>query len=233
MGNLSGTVLPGLGGALGKISGTVLPGLGSAFSGVFGFIAAHPIVLLIGAIVGLVTLIATKGDEIQARLKKVDDFLQNIFAKDWTEVFGPVLGGILNGFFAVFKEIWDAVYQIFDGVIDFIRGVFTGDWERAWDGVVKIFKGIFDGLETILKAPINSVIALINNHGLRHSFASLAYHLQIPEKIAMEIGGWADDGTMRKIYTHLSQKDIAKRAEEFSNFFSSKKQNGNENGNAD
>jgi integrase len=56
-------------------------------------------------------------------------------------------------------------------------------------------------------------------HGLRHSFASLAYHLQIPEKIAMEIGGWSDDGTMRKIYTHLAQKDIANRAKDFSNFF--------------
>lgn len=75
----------------------------------------------------------------------------------------------------------------------------------------------------------------VGNHGLRHSFASLAYHLQIPEKIAMEIGGWADDGTMRKIYTHLSQKDIAKRAEDFSNFFENKNEkksdNGNENGN--
>lgn len=56
-------------------------------------------------------------------------------------------------------------------------------------------------------------------HGLRHSFASLAYHLQIPEKIAMEIGGWSDDGTMKKIYTHLAQKDIAERARDFSNFF--------------
>lgn len=56
-------------------------------------------------------------------------------------------------------------------------------------------------------------------HGLRHSFASLAYHLQIPEKIAMEIGGWSDDGTMRKIYTHLAQKDINERAQDFSNFF--------------
>lgn len=61
----------------------------------------------------------------------------------------------------------------------------------------------------------------VGNHGLRHSFASLAYHLQIPEKIAMEIGGWADDGTMHKIYTHLAQKDIAKRAQDFRNFFTS------------
>ena len=61
----------------------------------------------------------------------------------------------------------------------------------------------------------------VGNHGLRHSFASLAYHLQIPEKIAMEIGGWTDDETMHKIYTHLAQKDIAKRAQDFRNFFSS------------
>ena len=48
-------------------------------------------------------------------------------------------------------------------------------------------------------------------HGLRHSFASLAslaYHLQIPEQIAMEIGGWSDIGTMRKIYTHIAQQDM-------------------------
>lgn len=45
-------------------------------------------------------------------------------------------------------------------------------------------------------------------HGLRHSFASLAYHLQIPEKIAMEIGGWADATTMHKIYTHIARSDI-------------------------
>ena len=27
---------------------------------------------------------------------------------------------------------------------------------------------------------------------LRHSFASLAYHLGMPEKLAMKIGGWSD-----------------------------------------
>lgn len=57
-------------------------------------------------------------------------------------------------------------------------------------------------------------------HGLRHSFASLAYHLGIPEMIAAEIGGWADIGTMRKIYTHLAEADIAARSRDFVNFFS-------------
>lgn len=46
-------------------------------------------------------------------------------------------------------------------------------------------------------------------HGLRHSFASLAYHLQIPEMIAAEIGGWSDAATMHRIYTHIAQEDVA------------------------
>lgn len=60
-------------------------------------------------------------------------------------------------------------------------------------------------------------------HGLRHSFASLAYHLQIPEMIAAEIGGWNDLSTMHKIYTHLAQKDIEKRSRDFSDYFDPKK----------
>lgn len=74
-------------------------------------------------------------------------------------------------------------------------------------------------------------------HGLRHSFASLAYHLNMPEKVAMEIGGWADDQTMHKIYTHISEKSVATAAAAFTSFFDTTKngtaaQNGNENGNA-
>lgn len=131
-------------------------------SAAISFLSANPIVLLIGAIVALVALIAVKGDEIQAILQKVDDFLQNIFLTDWTKILGPGLGDVLNAFFANFKNIWDSIKQIFDGIIDFIRGVFTGDWERVWQGVLEIFGGIFSGLEAMLKAPLNGVIGLVN-----------------------------------------------------------------------
>lgn len=133
----------------------------SALSTAFTFLAANPIVLLIAAIVALVALIAVKGDEIQAILKKVDNFLQNIFVKDWTEEFG-VLGNVLNGFMAGFKVIWDSIKSIFNGVIDFIRGVFTGDWERAIAGLVQIFGGIMSGLSAVVRAPLNAVIGLVN-----------------------------------------------------------------------
>lgn len=56
-------------------------------------------------------------------------------------------------------------------------------------------------------------------HGLRHSFVSLAYHLGVPEKVVMEIGGWSDYQTMRRIYTHIARSDIAKYTDEFKEFF--------------
>ena len=148
-----------------KVSGliafipTLISGVGTALT----WLMANPVALVIGGIIALVALIATKGDEIQALLAKVDAFLQGVFTKDWTEVFGPVLGGILNGFFSFIKDIWDSVYGIFNGVIDFIRGVFTGDWDRAWAGVKQIFSSIMGGLAAVFKTPLNAIIMMINN----------------------------------------------------------------------
>lgn len=56
-------------------------------------------------------------------------------------------------------------------------------------------------------------------HELRHSFASLCYHLRVPEEIAMQIGGWSDAKTMREIYTHIAQEDIKHYKNALSDFF--------------
>ena len=137
---------------------TLITGIGTAMA----WLAANPVVLIIGAIVALVALIATKGDEIQAVLAKVDAWLQGVFTQDWTETFGPVLGGILNGFFDNIKIVWDMIYGVMNGLIDFIRGVFTGDWDRAWEGVKGIFSSIMGGLAAVFKKPLNAIISMIN-----------------------------------------------------------------------
>lgn len=70
-----------------------------------------------------------------------------------------------------------------------------------------------------LKLCKDSHLPPVGLHGLRHSFASLAYHLNVPEKITMEIGGWSDIQTMRKIYTHIAQSDMSRYEAAFSGFF--------------
>lgn len=75
-----------------------------------------------------------------------------------------------------------------------------------------------------ISAQVNRVCAAaglpqIGAHGLRHSFASLAKHVGMPEETAMKIGGWKDYTTMRKIYTHISEKDQAAKIQAMRDFY--------------
>ena len=57
-------------------------------------------------------------------------------------------------------------------------------------------------------------------HGLRHSFVSLAYHLGWSELTTMQIAGYSDYNTMKKIYTHLADADKKANVKSMSAFFS-------------
>lgn len=189
IGTLSTTVIPGISGAFGTLTGTVLPGVASSFSGLASFIISNPIALIIAAVVGLVALFATKGDEVRAILESLDDWLQNVFATDWTEVFGPVLGGALNTFFDQAEAVWNAVKGVLEGLIDFVEGVFSGDWEKAWNGVQKIFSSVFGGLVDIAKAPINGIISLING-----AIDAINWLISQINKIGVNLPDWLGGG---------------------------------------
>lgn len=77
---------------------------------------------------------------------------------------------------------------------------------------------------SILTHPLNTVcrqnnLPEIGLHGLRHSFASLCYHLHISEMGCMKLGGWSDINVMRKIYTHLADIDERSAEERLRSFF--------------
>ncbi|WWU65220.1 hypothetical protein QJR26_02250 [Clostridium baratii] len=130
------------------------------------------VIIAITAIIGVGVLLYKHWDELKAKAIEVwnrikekfnqfKEWLSGIFERDWSKSFG-VLGNLLNAFLRNVKNIFGGVKQIFGGIIDFVAGVFTGNWERAWKGVVNIFKGIFNMLSGIAKAPLNAVIGLIN-----------------------------------------------------------------------
>ena len=61
----------------------------------------------------------------------------------------------------------------------------------------------------------------VGAHGLRHSFASLAYSLRIPERDTMKLGGWSNVQTMHRIYTHIADQDVKNSAKKIADYFSS------------
>lgn len=65
-------------------------------------------------------------------------------------------------------------------------------------------------------------IKKIGVHGLRRSFASLAYHLGWSERETMAIGGWSDMNIMHKFYIKLSEADKSEAAKVMQNFYKKK-----------
>lgn len=61
-----------------------------------------------------------------------------------------------------FGNMITALKQILSGIIDFIVGVFTGDWERAWSGIKNIFSGIINAIITVFESFINLAIKGLN-----------------------------------------------------------------------
>nr|DAU15123.1 MAG TPA: minor tail protein [Caudoviricetes sp.] len=61
------------------------------------------------------------------------------------------------------KKYISGVINVFNGILNFISGVFTGNWKKAWEGVKGIFGGCFEALAGLCKVPINAVIGLINS----------------------------------------------------------------------
>lgn len=61
------------------------------------------------------------------------------------------------------KQVISGITKVFNGILDFISGVFTGNWKKAWEGVKNIFGGCFEALAGLCKVPINAVIGLINS----------------------------------------------------------------------
>lgn len=102
-----------------------------------------PVQALVVGVIGLFALLVITlgkyGDQIKEGIEKFSEWLFGIIDKDWTEMFGPILGELLNGAVANFKNLFNGIKKIFTGIIDFIRGIFTGDWRRAWNGIKDIF----------------------------------------------------------------------------------------------
>lgn len=118
------------------------------------------------------------------------DFFANLltpviekFVKDTAEFIGTVI------------DVFNSIITSCKGIIQFVTGVFTGDWEKAWTGVKNIFKGIFDSLVALVKKPVNAIIDCLNGmiagvvKGINTVIKAInSISLKIPDWVP-EIGG--------------------------------------------
>lgn len=77
-----------------------------------------------------------------------------------------LINNICTAFGTVFNVVWEVISGIidfFNGLLTFIKGVFSGDWDTAWQGIVDVFTSIWDTIVGVVKTIINGVIDIINN----------------------------------------------------------------------
>lgn len=157
-------ILGTLMGSVTKVA-TGIKTLQSVFSAMKLAFAANPFVLVIAGIALLIAGFVLAYNKCKWFRDGVNKFFQGI--KDvGSSVFSFLekhVSGVFGGIMANFNNFASAGKRIFNGFLDFITGVFTGNWSKAWQGIQDIFGGIFDGLAALVKAPINSVIGLIND----------------------------------------------------------------------
>ena len=106
------------------------------------------------------TLVPIFQNIIQAILPVLTTLLQALIPviELVANIFSSVLGSALQSIAAIVQN----VMSIFQGLIDFITGVFTGNWSQAWNGIKSIFSGAVGGLGEIIKAPLRAVVSAVN-----------------------------------------------------------------------
>lgn len=99
---------------------------------------------------------------IKGAAAAVTTWFQTVFLPFIKGMWSTISSVVSTWYNATLKPIVDGIKQYFSGIIDFVKGVFTGNWRQAWQGVVNIFGGIFGALSGMMKAPLNGAIKLIN-----------------------------------------------------------------------
>ena len=136
--------------------GKVIIGIGVAIVGIGIAIGSLP-VIIIGTIVLIVGLIIKYWDQIKAFLQKGIDWLKSKSGwirehlGGWVGDMYDAIVGFLQNVLGYFDSTIQALKKVFDGIIQFFKGVFTGDWKMAWEGIKNILGGVIDWFKAIFK----------------------------------------------------------------------------------
>ena len=105
---------------------------------------------------------------IQGALDIYNGFILPVANWFW-ETFGGAIANSINTavdiiftIVGVVADVTSGIITSLKGVIEYVVGVFTGDWERAWNGIKTFYKGLWEAIGGIVKGAVNLIIDLVN-----------------------------------------------------------------------
>lgn len=143
--------------------GKVVTGIGIAVAGVAIAVEAWPVAVA-GAIVAVVGIIISNWEKIKKFfqdgidwLTNQSDFIHNKFGDTIGNIYDFLVRTLQKGL-DFFDLTFNSIKKIFDGIITFIKGVFTGNWKMAWEGIKQIFSGIWNWISGTAKLVLTGLI---------------------------------------------------------------------------
>lgn len=162
----------------------ITPMLSGAFSGfgtsIMGVVTsitsflgpAGTVILIIMAIIAALVLLYNTNEDFKKfvdglaeyiieGLQGVVDWLAENWEKGW-DAHMQAAQKVADMFKEYIGKLPPDIQDILNGIINFLAGTFTGNWTKAWEGLKQAVGGAFGTLESMVKAPINAVIRLVN-----------------------------------------------------------------------
>lgn len=136
----------------------IMPGLGAGLKGVFGFLKANPIILIISAIAALALILSKTGLSVEELSGKINGFITNIVGK---------LPGIVNGIVALLPRVLDAILKMLPVIIDAAVTLFTAIVNalpqiipQLIQGFVTLINGLVSAMPTLIPLLVNGAVTL-------------------------------------------------------------------------
>ena len=138
-------------------------------------------------------------------------------SKDGIHVSGAIVPAVGNVFVSKETNKNDSSARVVPVMIPRLQELIDSSTNAPDEPYVKICpNNIYTHLQKVCN---RAGLPVIGVHGLRRSFASLAYHLGWSERKTMLIGGWSDFKTMHGMYIKLDSTDIKEAAESMHKFY--------------
>lgn len=136
----------------------IMPGLGAGLKGVFGFLKANPIILIISAIAALALILSKTGLSVEELSGKINGFITSVVGK---------LPGIVNGIVALLPRVLDAILKMLPVIIDAAVTLFTAIVNalpqiipQLIQGFVTLINGLVSAMPTLIPILVNGAVTL-------------------------------------------------------------------------
>lgn len=110
-------------------------------------------------------------------MKLAAEFISEKFREAWEKVTGAWASAkewfaqnVTSPITEKFRKLKEDISKYLDkdtketlkGLLDFVTGVFSGNWEKAWNGVLKFLKGVINGIIGLINGMVRGIANGIN-----------------------------------------------------------------------